>query len=263
LELVKYQNDEQRQVCLGWLSQAIYATQQYDYINRRQPGTGAWVLESPEFQTWIEKSPQTMFCPGIPGAGKTILASIVVDELESRCGNKSDVGIAYIFCSFQRHDDQSQKLESLMASIVRQLAQGLSPLPEIIESLHEKHRIKGTRPSVHEISIALRFIIGRFSRLFIIVDALDECHNLTISQLLNVIFDLQATENLNFLATSRFIPDIVTMFQNMPTLEIRAAKVDVMEYLVSNLHKLPLFVSRDPQLQQDIVTSITNSVDGM
>ncbi|QKX64081.1 uncharacterized protein TRUGW13939_11254 [Talaromyces rugulosus] len=178
-----------------------------------------------------------MFCPGIPGAGKTIIASIVVDELESRYGNESDDGIAYIFYSFQRHDDQSQKLESLMASIVRQLAQGLSSLPEIIESLHEKHRIKGTRPSVHKISIALQFIIGRFSRLFIIVDALDE---VTLSPYHNYL-----------------------MFRNMPTLEIRAAKVDAMEYLSYNLHKPPLFVSRDPQLQQDIVTNITNSVDGM
>lgn len=263
LELLKHQNDEQHQIFLDWLSQTIYTTQQNDYINRRQPGTGKWLLESSEFQTWIKKSPQTMFCPGIPGAGKTILTSVVIDELESRYGNDRDVGIAYIFCSFDRHDDQSQKLESLMASILRQLAQVLSPFPKVVKSLHEKHRIKGTRPSVDEICVALRSILGLFSRLFIIVDALDECQALTVSKLLDLIFDLQTTAKLNFFATSRFIPDIVARFQNMPTLEIRAAKLDVMEYLRSNLHKLPLFVSRDPQLQQDIVTKITNAVDGM
>jgi hypothetical protein len=39
-----------------------------------------WLLDSDEFQKWLKQSGQTMFCPGILGVGKTILASIVVDR---------------------------------------------------------------------------------------------------------------------------------------------------------------------------------------
>jgi hypothetical protein len=187
VELLKHKNNEERQMCLDWLSPSVYATQQCDYI-RRQPGTGEWLLKSPKFQAWSEMSHQTLFCPGIPGAGKTILASVVIDELDSRYGNNRDVGIAYLYCSFQRHDDHSQKPESLLASILRQLAQGLSSMPDSVGALYEKHRAKGTRPSVDEISKALRSIAGHFSRFFIVIDALDECPFPAISRLLDEIF---------------------------------------------------------------------------
>ncbi|KAL7952757.1 hypothetical protein V8C34DRAFT_298649 [Trichoderma compactum] len=35
-----------------------------DYIRRRQPGTGKWVLKSAEHQTWLKSDKQTLFCPG-------------------------------------------------------------------------------------------------------------------------------------------------------------------------------------------------------
>jgi hypothetical protein len=45
--------------------------------------------------------------------------------------------------------------------------------------------------------------------------------------------------------------------------EIRAANPDVMRYLSANLYRLPSFVTRNPQLQQEITAGITDAVDGM
>ena len=69
---------------LDWLTPLDYTAQQHDFVNRRQAGTGQWLLDSAEFQAWLEADHQTLFCPGIPGAGKTILTSIVVEELTTR-----------------------------------------------------------------------------------------------------------------------------------------------------------------------------------
>src|SRR5947209_377555 len=66
---------------LNWLTPVEYGTQQSDFLRRRQAGTGQWLLKSTEYQTWLNSGKQTLFCPGIPGAGKTILTSIVVDDL--------------------------------------------------------------------------------------------------------------------------------------------------------------------------------------
>ena len=63
-----------------------------------------------------------LFCPGIPGAGKTILTSIVVDDLTTRFSNDPSVGIAYVYCNFRRRDEQ--KAEELFASLLKQLMQG-------------------------------------------------------------------------------------------------------------------------------------------
>lgn len=263
LELLDYKSNEQHQKCLDWLSPTNYAIQQSDFIGRRQQGTGEWLLESPKFLTWIERPQETLFCPGIPGAGKTILASVVIDELEARFGNDRDVGVAYLFCSFEHHDNQIQKPESLLASILRQLAQGLVSIPESVIALYDKHRTKGTRPSFNGISKALRSVVNNLSRVFIVIDALDECDTLAISRILDEFFNVQVTNNLNLLATSRFIPEIMTRSEKKITQEIRAAKPDVMTFLNANLKKLPAFVSRNQQLQQEIVNEITDAAGGM
>ncbi|KAE8386109.1 hypothetical protein BDV23DRAFT_187582 [Aspergillus alliaceus] len=70
-----------------------------------------------------------------------------------------------------------------------------------------------------------------------------------MSRLLDEIFGLQATNDVNLLATARFIPGITAKFLGKPTKEIRASKPDVMRYLSDNQNKLPSFVSRTLQLQ--------------
>jgi NACHT domain len=259
----EYRRSEQDKKCLDWLSATTYAIQQSDFIARRQPGTGEWLVESGLFRTWIERPQETLFCPGIPGAGKTILASVVIDELKARFGNDRDVGVAYLFCSFEHFNDQVQKPESLLASILRQLVQDLVPMPDSVVALYNRHKTKGTRPSFIETSNALRSVIAHLSRVFIVIDGLDECDPLTTSPILDEFFDIQTTSKLNLLATSRYTPEITARFQNRPTQEIRAAKPDVIAYLSANLKKLPEFVSRKQQLQQAIVNQITDTVDGM
>lgn len=66
---------------LNWLADSNYSSQHNDYLSRRQQGTGQWLLDSGEYQDWLSTDKQTLFCPGIPGAGKTILTAIVVENL--------------------------------------------------------------------------------------------------------------------------------------------------------------------------------------
>jgi hypothetical protein len=96
-------SDEQRTI-LNWLTPIDYAVQHADFINRQQAGTGQWLLDSAEFKAWVDSEKQTLFCPGIPGAGKTILTSIVVDNLSTHFEEDESVGITYIYCNFRRHN---------------------------------------------------------------------------------------------------------------------------------------------------------------
>ncbi|KAJ9492914.1 hypothetical protein VN97_g257 [Penicillium thymicola] len=265
-KLVQHQDEEVRQKVLDWISPSNYATQQSDYINRREEGTGQWFLDSVEFHNWISGSKQTLFCPGIPGAGKTILASIVIDELYDRCGNRGeDVGIAYLYCNFKRNDDQSSI--EMLSSILKQLAQSQSSLPSSIRELHAEHVAKGTRPSLGEISKTIQVLskLSDIAKVYIVIDALDECrmYDGSRTRFLDVIFELQDSCNLSLLVTSRFIPEITERFKEKPALEIRASTVDVMRYLRGNLAMLPAFVLRNSELQTEISTEITRAVDGM
>ncbi|KAF7538021.1 hypothetical protein G7Z17_g12712 [Cylindrodendrum hubeiense] len=136
---------------LKWLTPIDYGLQQSDYLGRRQPSTGNWLLESEKFLGWLDARNQTLFCPGIPGAGKTILTSIVVDFLNSEFGNDSEIGIAFIYCNFRRHNEQ--KIDDLLTSVLKQLTQSRSSLPEKLDSQLQKEITTGISEAVDGIAM--------------------------------------------------------------------------------------------------------------
>ena len=52
VKLVQHQEDQRRRAVLDWLTSIDYAPQQNDFIARRQEGTGTWLLDSTEYQSW-------------------------------------------------------------------------------------------------------------------------------------------------------------------------------------------------------------------
>ncbi|KAI3337266.1 hypothetical protein HD806DRAFT_518169 [Xylariaceae sp. AK1471] len=264
--LVERQNQQEQQEILDWLTPINYSAQQSDFIRRRQAGTGQWLLDSPEYQHWVATKKGALFCPGIPGAGKTILTSIVVDNLLDLYRADNSVGICYIFLNFRRKDEQ--KLDDLMASLLKQLAHNRPALPSgSVKLLHDRHKKTRTRPSFDELCQALCSVISEYSRVFVVIDALDECQiadncrSNFISELLNLSSGLE----VNVFATSRGIPEITSRFivGGAGVREIRASDHDIVRYVDGNLSHLPGFVSRDINLQIEIKQSIVQCVDGM
>ena len=256
------QDNEQRLRTLDWLTPLDYDAQQQDFISRRQPGTGKWLLESKEYQSWLTTVGHTLFCPGMPGAGKTILTSTVVEDLTTRYRGDKNTAIAYIYFNFRRQDDQ--KLTNLLASILKQCIQHLAQLPDSVSAL-EKQCGSSKRPSLDELSGTLQSVAAARSHVFIIIDALDECQasDGCRANLLSELFKLQVRCGVNIFATSRFIPDIVDTFENGTTLEIRASSEDVERYVKGRMEHLQPFVRRNKQLQEEIKVGISAAVDGM
>jgi hypothetical protein len=257
---------------LNWLTPIDYGPQQTDYINRRQAGTGRWLLVSKEFNAWVDSNNKTLFCPGIPGAGKTIITSIVVEELSTLFRNDKKIGVAYLYCDFKRQ--QEQKADDLLASLLKQLARGRSSLPDGVKSLHDKHKDEQTRPSLNEIATVLQSVAAMYSRVFIFVDALDECEESEQcrSTFLSQIFSLQANTTANIFATSRPIQEIKKKFEGRSLiLEISARNEDVEKYLDNHILGLPLLDEKNQDVSKEtkeefkdkIKRNIIKSVNGM
>ncbi|PTB57987.1 hypothetical protein M431DRAFT_77404, partial [Trichoderma harzianum CBS 226.95] len=209
---------------------------------------------------WVAGRNQTLFCPGMPGAGKTILTSIVVDYLVSKFRH-GDVGIAYIYCNFHRHHEQSTG--DLLASILKQLAETQPLLPESVTDLYNSHQSRRTRPSVDELYKTLQSIIASYSRVFIIIDALDECQTSNNSRIkfLFKLFDIQGESHINIFATSRPIPEVQEKFKESAVIEVRAHTDDVKNSLESQISQSDsefLNICRE-----DIKTKITEAAEGM
>ncbi|GFF43165.1 isoform 2 of serine/threonine-protein phosphatase 6 regulatory ankyrin repeat subunit A [Aspergillus udagawae] len=245
---------------LNWLTPVDFGPQHSDFLKRRQSGTGRWFLDSAEYQTWLSARNQTLFCPGIPGAGKTILTAIVIDDLTTRFLDDQSIGIAYIYCNFRRQNEQ--KVEDLLASLLKQLSQEQPALPDSVGILYNRHKGRGTRPSLSEISEALRSVAAKYSRAYIFIDALDECEvDGCRTKFLAEIFDLQAICGVNIFATSRFIPQITERFKYSMTLEIRACDEDVREYLKDRILQSESAIL--VPVSEEIQSGVMKAVDGM
>lgn len=253
------------QTILNWLTRTDYYSQQSDFIRRRQAGTGEWLLASNKFQAWADQPKQILFCPGIPGAGKTITTSIVVQHLQRKFRDDVSVGIAILYCNFRQH--QNQHPEDLLLSLLKQIIWGTPSVPICVEQLYEDHHRKGTRPTFDEITDALFSVIRNFSLTFIIIDALDECiiSDGARSKFMSTIFKLHAQTRANIFATSRFIPDIEKEFKKRGAdlLEIRASDKDMQRYLDGHRSQLRSFVLEDPELEKIVKDTIVKAADGM
>lgn len=260
--MLQRQDGQERLSILNWLTTSECATQQKDLISRLEPGTGQWLLGSVEYQAWRDGHGQALFCSGMPGAGKTMAAAIIIDDLANRFGQTPNVGIAYVYCSFPRRS--TQQASELLALLLKQLSQGCPSLPGHVKALHEKHgRQERQGPSVKELSEALQSVAAIYSRVFIAIDALDEAATECRTQFLAEIFRLQSECRANIFATSRALPEITSKFGKAISLEIRARDEDMRRYVQGHIDQLPRFVSRDPKLQEEVGNEIIRSAQGM
>lgn len=212
----------------------------------------------------IKASTQTLFCPGIPGAGKTILTSVVIDDLRSRFHRDSNIGIAYIYCNLRQQDNQ--RIDKMLASLLKQLAERKPSLPEVVKGLYDRHKHEKTRPLVEEVLTTVHSLAKMYLRVYLIVDALDECQasDGSRAELLKALFALQKSCGASLFMTSRIMPAIQEYFtERFMELEIRASKEDVYRYLESRVDSLPNVAQSSPELREDIKTGVARAVNGM
>jgi len=61
---VRRQDEEERRKILDWLSPLNFWAKQRDILDQAEPGTGLWLLNSQELESWIRGDTRTLWCPG-------------------------------------------------------------------------------------------------------------------------------------------------------------------------------------------------------
>ena len=248
---------------LDWISALNFRTQQADFRSRMEKDTGKWFLQTPEYLRWVKEPKQTLFCPGIPGAGKTMMASGVIHHIETEILDPAlGRNLAYIFCDYKAERDQP--ITQLLGAILQQLVQNNSVLADPLLILYDNHIEKKTFPNIGEITSAIKKVIAEHTAAYIIVDALDECPqtNRKRRHLLESLLDLSESSGaLKLLVTSRFVPEIVDKFKNSGTLEVKASEEDIRKYIGSHFDDFKTRV--DDSTRSKIEDAIIKTTNGM
>jgi hypothetical protein len=247
---------------LEWLSTDDYGARQSDLIDRRQEGTGLWFLAHPKFTSWVEGSTRTLLCPGIPGAGKTFMTAIVVNFLRAKHMGGNNIGISVLYCSYPLRQEQTK--EKLMASLLRQLLTHEQSKSEEMVTLNRQCLAEGRRPSFSELSSLLEHVLEAKSKVFILIDALDECSSSEWPALTAEMQRLQAlVPSVRLLLTYR--PQIIFEgdFLDSDELHIRASDHDMERYIRNHISQLSKHVRDQPGLKETVVQSIIQAADGM
>lgn len=190
-----------------------------------------------------------------------LTSSLVVHQLEQL---DRDSAVASIYCNFKEQGPGTAEL--LVASLLKQLVlKDRKILPDII-SLRARHQGRGTRPSLADWSRLLQLEVHRLSRIFIVIDALDECSEKdgTRDSFMTEIRSLQPFVYL--LVTSRHIASIENELGKGVCMEIRASDHDVGQYLEGRIQKegrLGRLLRADKDLQETITRSIVSNAKGM
>ena len=210
--LKKSKVEQRLQDIIEWLSPLHFRTKQK--IMRGVPNTGRWFFQRAEFTDWTSGREPILWCYGIPGSGKTVLASTTVDKLrELHEGQR--VAVLTIFCSYD--DPNAQLLDNLLASLLKQALQISPNLTPELETLYSHHRKEQSRPSADEILMLFQTAVNQFEKTFLVIDGLDELQSTTDRELLlDHLQDLDG--DVRLMITSRRCDDIVAQFGRSRTL---------------------------------------------
>ncbi|KAI0186372.1 hypothetical protein EV127DRAFT_308067, partial [Xylaria flabelliformis] len=147
-------------------------------VAKKTPGTWKWVLDCDEFKSWRDwqassedEEPRRLLCSGILGAGKTVLASIVIEKLRSR-PHSSEIICLFIYFDFK--DREKYLLRNLYSSLLAQLVQRRSSFTDEAHKAFKTWEETQMNPSADEYLKILIAEIRTVSSVYLVIDALDE-----------------------------------------------------------------------------------------
>jgi Cdc6-like AAA superfamily ATPase len=140
-------------------------------------GSHKWFLQSSEFKEWQEKDDMLLLITGLPGTGKTMLMTSIINHLES-IFTRTDPGIL-AFHFFELLDSRATNATSMLRSMIYLL---VSQQNWLLTHLWEKYKVAGVQlfegeNAFNALSSVFQNILRdpRLQPVYLVVDALDEC----------------------------------------------------------------------------------------
>ena len=247
---------------IKWLSTTDQNSNHSTARQKWERGTGDWFLSSNQFAQWLRPEKKSLWLHGIPGAGKTILCSTIIESVRSRCSN--DESCAFFYFDSISGQVEKQTVPAMLSSFLAQIS--ATQIEPEVRQLYERCEKACRTPTVDEITETLFTILRKGRRIYLIVDALDECSDRPL--LLRVIEQiLQFDGDIHLLLTSRKEYDIQTTLEPsiaaIASMEDKRVDPDIRIHVEQCLRKDPKLCKWDEKTKAEIVKELISRAKGM
>jgi Cdc6-like AAA superfamily ATPase len=254
-----------------WLSPPDPSTNYNKALQLHQEGSGLWFLQLDTFAEWKKRRNSFLWLYGIPGCGKTILSSIIIEDLERTLPRQS---LLYFYFDFSDKEGK-QTLENMVRSLIHQLYSKCGGTSKEVDSLFSSCDDGRRQPPCESLCKVLLLMIEQVGEVWIVLDALDECPTRQGSraELLSWIRGLLDSMqwNVHLLVTSRPEQDIESMISEFANEEdkvpIQSSKIteDIRAYVRKRIREDNGFERwrKHPEVQDEIENRLMERADGM
>ncbi|OQE41309.1 hypothetical protein PENCOP_c005G01607 [Penicillium coprophilum] len=208
-----------------------------------EPTTCSWLVNSERFHRWLN-SPSILLLFGIPGCGKTVLCSAAIER-----------------------EEQKQSVEGLLLSVIVQLVYQQEKLPAQFRSLCDDFKERRGKSRGEKLLKALHATIEQFRRVYLILDALDECGEQqgVMSLIANLV---RSHAGFSILATSRDTTEISRsalgqVSTNVIYMSLGNVNMDIRTYVVNYLSRDSMLRERPSHVKAEIEAALTSGSHGI
>ncbi|KAL4778714.1 hypothetical protein BJX76DRAFT_362476 [Aspergillus varians] len=237
----RYAQDVQK--AREWVSPNPQKSLHRFFVDAREESTGEWFIKEPLFEKWMQSdSKEVLWVTGIPGAGKSILASTIIDHLDAYCkSSPSTSGMAYFYCTYR--EDKTQEIQQITASLVSQLTSQSRGAAWALTSYYRNRlgapeMYKRQPVNTDTLCEILQSSCTDLKQIFLVIDAIDECRDsfVVARRLLHVYRD--AGYPIKILLTSREDRSLMTVLEAFPKISLsNRIQQDIEIYLSAQMER--------------------------
>lgn len=164
------QHQQQAQHLRTWLSPSDSSVNLEKALERRHQDTCRWLLDGDEYRSWRTTPSSFFWLHGLSGCGKTVLASAVVQQIQSE-----DSGCLVACQYFDVNGGDKRDLSQMLRSLLYQLSSKHSEARQTLQTLYDDCDTGARAPTASQLSAQFAKILDQVADVTVIVDALDEC----------------------------------------------------------------------------------------
>lgn len=250
MDAAERQRQETRVVILNWIFPGEFANRHKEITRVHSKGSGDWFVNSSIYQTWLKGDVEVLFCHGMPGSGKSVIMSRVVDDVTYG-------PIAYIY--FDYNDPKSFEPETIVRSLLKQLLFNLATVPDGVEEHYNACTSKGKAADTMTLKQQLLLTIAKIDRVFLLFDALDEISSEYSKEVMSLIADISKAGPKIFCTSRINTARVRDELGNPVVTEIRANVDDIVHYINGRLDKE---YDYDDESKQKIADCLVQKADG-